>query len=192
MKGGQGCSVTAAAVAIKAAEQGDKVLLVDLSHQCDMDAVLGMGSRDGDLTDNLSVIVGIYPMDEFVGYDKVVIDWGTEHPSQEGLRLLVTKACYLSLRASVSSTTKPDGVILVREEGRALQPQDVAIAVGSPIWGTVPHDPQIARTVDAGLMAARLPRALGNAAREILQAAGWAAVAAEVTWSEYAGMVDPK
>lgn len=181
MKGGQGCSVTAAAVAIKAAEQGDKVLLVDVSHQCDMLGLLGMGEAEAvDPTDNLTVIVGRYPADEFQGYDLVVTDWGVQYPTQAGCKLLVTKACYLSLRAIVKANTKPDGVILIKEEGRALTSQDVASAIGSPIWGTVPHDPQIARTVDAGLMAARLPRALGNAARDILQAAGWAAVAAEV------------
>jgi hypothetical protein len=74
--------------------------------------------------------------------------------------LLVTRACYLALRRAVATPWRPDGVVLVAEPGRALRVPDIERAVGVPVVATVSHDPAIARAVDAGLLAARLPRLL--------------------------------
>ena len=82
--------------------------------------------------------------------------------------LLVTRACYLALRRAVAAPCRPDGVVLVAEPGRALRAADVERAVGAPVVAAVSHDPAIARAVDAGLLAARLPRLL---ARELRGAA---------------------
>jgi hypothetical protein len=94
---------------------------------------------------------------------RVIIDAGTGQPptivhNLVDRSLLVTRACYLALRRVVSSPIRPTGVILVNESGRALREVDVEAAVGAPILANVGLDPQIARCVDAGLMAARLPR----------------------------------
>ncbi len=94
---------------------------------------------------------------------RVIIDAGTGQPPVAAHNLvdrslLVTRACYLALRRVVSSPIRPTGVILVNEIGRALRDVDVEAAVGAPVVATVGLDPQIARCVDAGLMAARLPR----------------------------------
>lgn len=72
---------------------------------------------------------------------------------------LVTRACYLALRAA-TRVTPPDEVVLITEPGRALSAGDVAAAVGSPVGAVLRWDPAVARSVDAGVLRDRLPRAL--------------------------------
>lgn len=88
-----------------------------------------------------------------------------------GQRLLVTRACYLSLRRIVAgperraerAAIRPSGIVLVTEPGRALARRDVEDVAGVPVVAEVPHDPAVARAIDAGLLAARLPRVLDRA-----------------------------
>lgn len=97
----------------------------------------------------------------------VVVDCGTR-PGPVGRRtaqragrsVLVTRACYLALRRQAADGLAPTEVAVVREPNRSLDLDDVARSVGAPVRLTVPHDPGIARAVDAGLLACRLPRAL--------------------------------
>jgi hypothetical protein len=77
--------------------------------------------------------------------------------------LLVTRACYLSLRRIVAAPVRPSGVVLVAEAGRALGRRDVEQVVGVDVVAEVLVDPAVARAVDAGLLAGRLPRALERA-----------------------------
>ncbi|MFW2381595.1 MAG: hypothetical protein ACN4GZ_07545 [Acidimicrobiales bacterium] len=72
---------------------------------------------------------------------------------------LVTRPCYLAVRAAMSGPT-PDGVIIVSEKGRSLRAADVSSALGSPAVAQLWIDPTVARAVDAGLLANRLPRSL--------------------------------
>lgn len=95
----------------------------------------------------------------------VIIDAGTGAPptalvdvTPSARRLLVTRACFLSLRRAARSPVRPDGVVLIDEPGRRLRPADVEHSVGAPVVVTISVDPAIARAVDAGLLAARLPR----------------------------------
>ncbi len=82
-------------------------------------------------------------------------------------RLLVTRACYLSLRRVAALDLPPTGVVLVSEPDRALGARDVEQVVGADVVADVPVDAAVARAVDAGLLAGRLPptlaRALGRA-----------------------------
>jgi hypothetical protein len=89
-----------------------------------------------------------------------------------GHRLLVTRACYLSLRRIVrlvergsggDGGVRPSGIVLVSEPGRALGRRDVEDVAGVPVVAEVPLDPAVARAIDAGLLAARLPRVLDRA-----------------------------
>ncbi len=98
------------------------------------------------------------------------VDGGTGPPppgllDDETRSLLVTRACYLALRRAVASGCRPDGVVLVVEPGRSLRPFDVERSIGAPVVASVSHDPAIARAVDAGLVAARLPRLLARERR---------------------------
>lgn len=73
--------------------------------------------------------------------------------------LLVTRPCYLALRAAMLGP-RADGVVLVGERGRALGRADVAAALGIPVVVQLWRDPAVARAVDAGLFDGRLPRSL--------------------------------
>jgi len=95
----------------------------------------------------------------------LIIDAGTGDPPEilhesASRSLLVTRACYLSLRRAVNSPHRPTGVVLVSEPGRALRASDVEAALNVHIVADVSVDPAVARAVDAGLLAARLPRVL--------------------------------
>jgi MinD superfamily P-loop ATPase len=102
----------------------------------------------------------------------VVVDAGTGDPPPSMVEradevLLVTRACYLALRRAHASASRPTGVVLLREPGRALTPRDVSATLGAPIVAEIQLDPAIARAVDAGLLVAALPRGLQRAVRRL-------------------------
>ena len=78
---------------------------------------------------------------------------------------LVTRACYLALRRARRAPAVPTGVVLVREDGRALTRDDVEHATNAPVVAELVLDPRVASAVDAGVLATRLPRSLGKALR---------------------------
>lgn len=82
------------------------------------------------------------------------------------LSLLVIRPCYLALRRALAAPIRPSGVVLVEEPGRSLGPSDVSDVLGVPVRARVPWDRAVARSVDAGLLAARVPRNLERAVRE--------------------------
>jgi MinD-like ATPase involved in chromosome partitioning or flagellar assembly len=105
----------------------------------------------------------------------VVADCGTD-PTGAALTvaagatrsILVTRPCFLSLRRAMATPLRPSEIVLLSEPGRALTRADVEDCVGAPVVTEVAVDPQVARAVDAGLLATRLPRSL---ARELSRAA---------------------
>jgi MinD-like ATPase involved in chromosome partitioning or flagellar assembly len=100
----------------------------------------------------------------------VVVDAGLGEPPAS-LRavavqsLLVIRPCYLAVRRAVADGVQPTGIVLVQEPGRALASADVERAIGAPVVAEVPFDPAVARAVDAGLLASRLPRTLAHPLR---------------------------
>jgi hypothetical protein len=80
--------------------------------------------------------------------------------------LLVTRACYLSLRRCARLPLLPSGVVLVTEPSRALTAADVEAVVGVPVVAEVPCDAAVARAADAGSLAGALPRRLERALRD--------------------------
>ena len=105
-----------------------------------------------------------------------VIDAGTGIPPPELLaaaehNLLVTRPCYLALRLAAASGVQPSGIVLVGEPGRALTARDIERAVGAPVVAELHYDPAVARAVDAGLLAARLPASLAHALTRALKKA---------------------
>ncbi|HEX4867439.1 MAG TPA: hypothetical protein VFV32_07400 [Acidimicrobiales bacterium] len=105
----------------------------------------------------------------------VVVDCG---PATDGVALtlaagatrsiLVTRPCFLALRRALACPLRPSEVVLLSEPGRSLGRADVEDCLGVPVVAEVAVDPAVARAVDAGLLAARLPRRL---ARELGRAA---------------------
>ena len=82
-----------------------------------------------------------------------------------GLSLLVLRPCYLALRRALAAPLRPSGVVLVTEPERSLGRRDVEAVLGVPVRAEVPWEAAVARRVDAGLLAASLPRALERALR---------------------------
>jgi len=105
----------------------------------------------------------------------VITDCGTD-PGDAALvvaagatrSILVTRPCFLSLRRALTMPLRPSEVVLLTEPGRALTRADVEGCIGAPIVAEVAVDPLVARAVDAGLLATRLPRGL---AKELARAA---------------------
>ena len=81
------------------------------------------------------------------------------------LSLLVLRPCYLALRRAVAAPIRPSGVVLVSEPKRSLGRRDVEEVLGVPVRAEVAWDPAVARCVDAGLLASRVPRVLERALR---------------------------
>ena len=79
--------------------------------------------------------------------------------------LLVLRPCYLGLRRALAAPVRPSGVILLTEQGRSLARRDVEDVLGVPVRAEVAIDEAVARAVDAGLLASRLPRPLQRALR---------------------------
>ena len=102
---------------------------------------------------------------------EVVVDLGVPVPPWRPLlaradtSLLVIRPCYLALRRASTLTTRPTGIILVREPGRALGRREVEDVTGVRVLAEVDVEPSIARAVDAGLLASRLPRGLSRPLR---------------------------
>jgi hypothetical protein len=84
-----------------------------------------------------------------------------------GSTVLVTRACYLALRRALRHDARPDGVVLVREQGRALDAGDVARVLHAPVVAKLDLDPAVSRLVDAGLLGSKPPRVLTRALRRV-------------------------
>lgn len=95
----------------------------------------------------------------------VFVDAGTSYVPDE-LRhiakhvVLVTRQCYLSLRRA-TLVPKPTGVVVVEEDGRALNAKDIEYVIGSPVLATIPVVPAVCRAVDAGLFTSRYEQVIG-------------------------------
>lgn len=167
-KGGQGCSTVAAMLALQA---GDAIL-VDAAPVPDLCAVLGVtapidwAATPGvavKVVDRVRLVRGRLPFLDLWGWDAPVAVWDyglrDDRPGS-GRSLLVTRNDYLSLRRAMAHRHRPDGVILVEEPGRPLGRDDVEAVIGVPVVATIPIDPAIARTLDAGLITTRQPKSV--------------------------------
>ena len=130
-------------------------------------SLLHRGSGGGELTEDRLAVLGAV----LAGTPRpCVVDAGPTALNGRwweglGASLLVLRPCYLALRrvGTVDASTE---VVLVEEPGRALSAADVSAATGSRVRCRLQWDPAVARAVDAGLLATRLPRsvrALGTA-----------------------------
>ncbi len=82
--------------------------------------------------------------------------------------LLVLRPCYLALRRALAAPVRPSGVVLVTEPRRALGRRDVEAVLGVPVRAEISLDDGVARAVDAGLLARRVPRLLERALRPMV------------------------
>jgi hypothetical protein len=101
---------------------------------------------------------------------------GAETPARRALvevadvSIVVVRGCYLGLRRAVHSPLlgRAAGVVLVEEQGRSLGAAEVADVLDLPVVARVPVRSSIARAVDAGVLAARLPDALTRPTARLL------------------------
>ena len=75
------------------------------------------------------------------------------------------RPCYLALRRALDAGLPAHGVVLVREPGRVLTAKDIEDVLRLPVRAEIEVDPAVARAVDAGLLAGRLPRLLERSLR---------------------------
>lgn len=97
----------------------------------------------------------------------VVIDAGSAVPHEilhrcADASLLVIRPCYLAIRRAVVHAGLATGIVVVTEPGRALGATDIANTLGAPVVAQVPWDPAVARAVDSGSLAGRVPPSLAR------------------------------
>lgn len=168
-KGGQGTTVTAVAAALLHARAGRRTLLVDAAEHHDCHAVLGL-PEPHDPTATITVALGLdlrrtdsddaSRSQDQRSYDFILVDAGRQVGFALGTTTLVTRACYLALRRALALGIIPDNVVLLSEPGRCLSRSDVEAVLTWPVIAEVPIDAAISRTIDAGLLASRIPAAL--------------------------------
>lgn len=182
VKGGQGTSVTAAAIALGLSKSnvtnlydmagGDLAPILGIPNNADEPTVTPflnlINNSHQDLTPG-NIANGIIN-----GSDVQVVDVGLipNYSTRRVLdesdhRLLVIRGCYLALRKAVACDIKPTGVILISEPQRSLGFRDIQDVLGVPVIGTIPFTPAISRTVDAGLLAIRMPPSMQTPIKSI-------------------------
>lgn len=172
--GGHGTTTVATALAILAAEHMPTLLV-----SADATALLSLPANSPDgtpvhVTEHLTVAP---PGGRAPGKAEVaVVDAGPLRSvtrDVEASIAVLRGPCYLGLRQLVTRAARPPaGVILLSEPGRSLTRRDVEDVVGAPVVATIGQHPAVARTIDAGLMLARLHRLpqlreLGSLARRL-------------------------
>ena len=162
VRGGQGTSTTAAALALLAARRTERVELV--AHDIDtMAALIGVPTpadpdRGVAITEQLTLRSEPSKTAQVVIIDAGQLRGLTTHP--DGLLLAVLRGpCYLSLRAAITGPAPTaDGIVVVREHGRSLTERDVTDVTGIATLAETVASPAVARTIDAGVLAARVQR----------------------------------
>ena len=120
--------------------------------------IIARGSKLLDTNENFSELCAALKIFDL----PIIIDAGCGLPSPDLLAhatssLLVTRPCYLSLRRAAQLSVLPTGIVLINEAGRALGKHDVEAVIGAPVIAEITFDAAIARAVDAGLLASRIP-----------------------------------
>lgn len=202
-KHGTGVTTTAALTALTLGSAGPTVL-IDLGG--DQHAALGLSDPQDHqavaVTDHLRLIDACDLSPDEQAHivtevaergDHVLIDAGdANHPIHDLLpddtrRVWVLRPCYLALRCAMACSRRPDSIIVVREPQRALNILDIEAALGITVEATIDIDPAIARMVDAGLLAAPVPRSAAHALATITTTdASTACPAIEVWAPEFA------
>lgn len=161
-RGGHGTTTVAAVAALHLARTSPAVLV---SEPDAAGALLGIGpvvdeGRPLPVTGSLS-LAPRHP-----GAGLVVVDEGTladlrrsvDTPAPAERYLVLRGPCYVALTTALVAAEAIDGIILVEEPQRSLTAADVTDVLGIPVAATVTVSPQVARTLDSGLLPDRFSR----------------------------------
>jgi hypothetical protein len=77
--------------------------------------------------------------------------------------LAVVRSCYLTMQRLSGVSSRADALVFVEEPKRAVSAHQVSNSLGLPIVAVVPWDPNVARSVDSGMLRSRMPAALSRA-----------------------------
>lgn len=115
------------------------------------------------------------------GPSPVLVDCGTaREPATRAVievadvTVVVLRGCYLALRRAVHAPALEHtaGVVLLDEPGRSLGAKEIGEVLDLPVLARIPVDKAIARAVDAGVLAGRLPDVLARPAADVLRRLG--------------------
>ena len=140
-------------------DHGSRMTLQSIAIQATANLqMITRGSKQLDTKENFSELCAALKIFDL----PIIIDAGCGLPSPDLLAhatssLLVTRPCYLSLRRAAQLSVLPTGIVLINEAGRALGKHDVEAVIGAPVIAEITFDAAIARAVDAGLLASRIP-----------------------------------
>lgn len=195
-KGGSGTTITAVAYALSVAKApAQRVLLIDATGTGDCAAALGLatgptlGERvtatpDLDLVRcvpihrELLAAVNVAELSD-PSYTAVVIDGGLLGSPAEAFTadrwFLVLSGCYLGLRRSVRAELgQCAGAVVIEHPGRAIGAREIDDVLSLRVIARIPARESIARAVDAGVLAARVPdvlaRPMGDIHRRMAEA----------------------
>lgn len=158
-KGGVGTTTVAATIAIELARAGERVAVIDQRANGDLEAVLGADVANVTIIDTV-------PDETDETYDYAIVDHATTTTQPAtGTNIVVLTNCYLSILHATKLTWRADAVVAILESHRALDRGDITAVLATPEHRvvTIAHDPAIARTIDAGLLATRFPPPLRRA-----------------------------
>jgi hypothetical protein len=172
-RGGQGTSTVAAALAILAAGHGPTQLVPDdpRSTAALMGVVPVLDKEWVEVCPNLTMATNSHHV-VLTGHPATTVIDGGRIPNgpfdedsippvafDELERYAVLRGpCYVALSSLLVTSRRFDGIIVLAEPGRALSERDVTDVLGIPVVATVPIEPAIARSIDAGLLLSSLHR----------------------------------
>jgi hypothetical protein len=86
----------------------------------------------------------------------------------------VVRACYVALQCASAHplTSRASGLVVFEEERSAIHGRLASEVLGRPLLATVVRRAEVARAVDAGTLAARLPDSLQRPVLRLLRSAG--------------------
>jgi hypothetical protein len=116
-----------------------------------------------------SLVVRVALEGQTVGEDLREVLGQLDRRARRGAGPEVIRPDYLSLRHAMAAPIRPTGAVVVQQAGRPLGRRDVERVLDVPVVADIDDEPAVARTVDAGMLAGRLPRALERALRPVTQ-----------------------
>jgi hypothetical protein len=178
-KGGSGTSTVVAATALVLSETGTVAIVGD---DGDLPALFGCGGDPGldeyklGPAEDFTLAPGITWTSTAADIDRFDHVISTRERLHDSEAVIVVRGCYLALRRAVRTDVLTySGAVFVDEGGRALGAHDVANVLGVPVLSSVSIRASVARTIDAGVLATRLPAELRRPVREMLRRLGYVA-----------------